>query len=110
MKFFVLILGLFVASAGWAGEAKGRVTALHASNTKNSVTFTVSGDIEDPASCNKWQMFGIKLNNPGGQAVFELIKYAFLNELDVEVNGLGTSVAHWRSEDVKDVAIRKSKT
>jgi len=108
MKLFLFLASLILSSASLAGDAKGKVTDLRASNTSNSVIFTVSAEIEDPASCNKWQMFGINLGTSGGQAVFELVKYAFLNELEVEVNGLGTCVAHWRSEDVKDVAIRKS--
>ncbi len=107
MKFYLLIVSLFLSSASLAGDARGKITDLQASNTSNSVIFAVSGDIEDSASCNKWKMFGINLRTPGGQAVFELVKYAFLNELEVEVNGLGTCVAHWRSEDVKDVAIRR---
>ncbi len=110
MKLYLIVICLFLSSASLAGNAKGKVTDLRASNTTNSVIFAVSGEIEDAASCNKWEMFGIKLDVSGGQAVFELIKYAFLNDLDVEVSGLGTCVAHWRSEDVKDVAIRKSAT
>ena len=107
MKFILLIIGLFISSACLAGNANGNITDLRASNTSDSVIFAVSGEIEDSANCNKGQMFAINLATSGGQAVFELVKYAFLNDLEVEINGLGTCVAHWRSEDVKDVALRK---
>ena len=52
-------------------------------------------------------MFGLRVGTPGGDAVFELIKFSFLNGIDVEVSGLGTCSAHWRSEDVKDVALKQ---
>ena len=110
MKLYYLIIGLFFSSTCLAGEATGKVIDLRASNTSNSVVFAMSRPIEEPASCNEWQMFGIDIETPAGHAVFELVRLAFLHELDIEVHGLGTCIAHWRSEDVKDVAIKKPAT
>ena len=110
MKFISALASLFLTSAVMAGDILGSVTELRASSTSNAVIFSVAGKIEDPARCNEWQMFAINLGNSGSAAIFELVKYAFLNNLQIEVHGLGTCKAHWRSEDVKDVAVRKSST
>lgn len=110
MKFFFIVISLFLASLAVAGDIQGSVTELRASGISNTVIFSVEGVIEDPAGCNEWQMFAINLDESGGSAVFELVKYAFLNNLRIEVHGLGTCKAHWRSEDVKDVAVSRFAT
>jgi len=89
-----------------AGEWRGKVIELRASNVSNAVLFKLSGELEKPASCNEWKMYAIDLGHPGGKPVFELVKYAFINGLTVEARSLGTCRTHWKSEGVKEIYLR----
>lgn len=90
-----------------AGQWRGNVIELRASNISSAVLFKLSGKLEKAASCNAWEMYAIDLNNPGGSAVFELVKYAYLNGLTVEARSLGTCLTHWKSEGVKDIYLKE---
>lgn len=91
-----------------AGEWHGKVIGLRASNVSNAVLFKLSGELEKPARCNEWKMYAIDLGNPGGKPVFELVKYAFINDFTVEARSLGTCRTHWKSEGVKEIYLRRN--
>ena len=110
MKSVCVVLLMLFATTAFGGSAKGVINDLRASNKANTVIFGMTGDIDEAGSCNKWEMFGISLQTEGGKAVFELVKFAYLNQLEIEVFGLGTCKAHWRSEDVKDVHLKRAAT
>ncbi|MDH3978688.1 MAG: hypothetical protein OEU86_09240 [Gammaproteobacteria bacterium] len=101
------LIALLLSSASMSGEAEGRITKVQILTNSKSVVFTIAGEIQDPASCNKWQTFAVTLPTTTGQAIFEIVKQAFLKELVVEVKGLGTCTSHWRSEDVKYITVKK---
>lgn len=97
----VLLSSISHAGSTW----QGKVLEIRASNVSGAILFRLSGDIKKPASCNDWKMYAIDPGLPGGEQVFELVKFAFLNELDVEARGLGTCRTHWKSEGVKEVSL-----
>jgi len=107
LRHICFLIALMLSSVAMGGEAEGRITKLQILTNSKSVVFTIAGEIENPASCNKWQTFAVKLSTTTGQAIFEIIKQAFLKELVVAVKGLGTCTAHWRSEDVKYITVKK---
>lgn len=104
---FSILVSLSVTGHA-AGSWSGKVVELRASNVTNTILFSLSGELEKPASCNEWKMYAIDLRNPGGEQVFELVKYAYLNNLAIEASSLGTCRSHWKSEGVKEVLLRRT--
>ena len=107
MKVFVFGLLMFFASVACASSSNGRVVEIRASATSNAVLFKVDGEIDGFPRCNEWDMYSIDITSAEGRAVFELVKFALLEDLTIEVNGLGACRHHWKSEDVKNVSVGK---
>jgi len=90
-----------------AADWSGTVTAIKASTVSKAVLFSLSGELKDTARCNETGMYAIDLGAPGGETIFELIKYAYVNKLPVEANGLGTCAVYWKAEGVKDILLQQ---
>ncbi len=103
--WFVLLL----VNAGYACAADwtGTVSEIRVSTVSQAVLFRLSGKISDQARCNEYGMYAIDLGTPGGESIFELIKYAYLNDLTVQANSLGTCAVYWKAEGVKDITLAR---
>jgi hypothetical protein len=51
-------------------------------------------------------MYALDLKTPGGRAVYELIKLAYVEKRPLEARSLGTCSVHWKSEGVKNVVLK----
>ena len=103
--WFVLLLvhAGGVCAADWTGT----VSEIRVSTVSQAVLFKLSGKISDRARCNEYSMYAIDLGTPGGESIFELIKYAYLNGLTVQANSLGTCAVYWKAEGVKDITLAR---
>ena len=106
MKFLALFILSAFGSSLYAADWSGTVTTLRASNTSNTVLFELSNELDSPARCNEFRMYAIDLDSKGGNAVFELVKYAYIKKIPIEANSLKTCKVHWKSEGVKDIYLK----
>ena len=105
--FNTLLLVLLSAQLGQAADWQGQVTTLRASNTSDVVLFALDGKLKSAASCNEFQMYAVDLRLPGGSALYQLLTDAFIHDLAVEANSLGTCKSYWKAEGVKEIFLRK---
>lgn len=103
LVYLALFLPLSLTNASqWAGT----VTQIKAQTISKTVLFRLSGELDAPARCNENLMYAINLQSPGGEFVYDLVKYAYLNNLPVEAKSLHTCEVHRKSEGVKEVTLK----
>jgi len=89
-----------------AADWSGTVSLIKVSMVSPAVLFQLSGELKSPARCNEEKMYAVDLGAPGGEAIFELLKYAYINKLPVEADSLGTCAVYWKAEGVKNILLR----
>ena len=107
MRLVAATLLLSCASSLHAADWTGTVSEIRVSTVSPAVLFRLSGKLENKARCNEYEMYAIDLGSPGGESVFELIKYAYLNGLTVQANSLRTCAVYWKAEGVKDITLAR---
>ncbi len=107
MRPLAAALLLSVAGVTGAADWTGTVSEIRVSTISPAVLFRLSGKLDNKARCNEYEMYAIDLNSPGGESVFELIKYAYLNGLTVQANSLRTCAVYWKAEGVKDITLAR---
>lgn len=107
MKYLLWFALFLPLGNSYASQWAGTVIQIKAQTISKTVLFRLSGDIDSPARCNEANMYAIDLQSPGGKVVFDLIKYAYLNQLPVTAKSLHTCEAHWKSEGVKEIVLQQ---
>lgn len=103
LTYLLLLPSLPTAAADWAGT----VSLLKTSTNSGAILFQLSGKAKSTVRCNENNMYAITLGSPGGQAMFDLLKYAYINKLPVEANSLGTCSVYWKAESAKDIVLKR---
>ncbi len=107
MRILLVVLFLTASNSVLSADWSGTVTYIKSSTVSNAVLFGLSGELEDPVRCNESKLYSIDLSAPGGETIFELIKYAYVNKLSVKANSLRTCVDYWKAEGVKEVVLQQ---
>ena len=97
---------IVLSASSYAEDWSGTVTTIQSSTLSKAVLFQLSGELKDAARCNESKMYAIDLSSPGGEAVFDLIKYAYLNKLPIQATSLHTCAVYWKAEGVKEVFLK----
>lgn len=105
MKIICACVLCLLSPALMAEEWSGTVTVIKSFAVSKAVLFKLSGELKSPARCNDLKMYAINLESPGGEAIFDLIKYAHVNKILVKANSLGTCSVYWKAEGVKDIVL-----
>ena len=105
MKTPVVILLVLLSTLGHAGEGKGKILSLKASGVNPAVLVEISQPIADTPRCNELGMFSINFAVPGSRNVYDLVKLAFDEGINVYIEGLGTCSSFWKAEDIKEITL-----
>ncbi len=98
---FLLVFAFPVSAAEW----QGHVTEVKASIVSKTVLFKLSGDLKAFARCNESGMYAVDLKKAGGEIIFDLLKYAAVNNLPLKAYSLNACHSYWKAENVKELVL-----
>ncbi|WP_370979948.1 hypothetical protein [Agaribacterium sp. ZY112] len=107
MKLLLALVFLFGTSSVLAASWSGEVVMIKAMTPSEAVLFQLSSELKEPARCNEHKAYAIDLSAPGGMALFDLVRHAYLNGLRVEAESLNTCAVFWKAEGVKSITLKR---